>query len=115
MNTVTKQRQSRAGMSLVEIITVIGVLGVIVSLVLPNWGETFKGSRGVVAKEILATLNLSLKEHEQVNYKFKLAADADSADDELAIVRSLQFRDPLDPAPGSPFVACKLASGRKFK
>lgn len=90
--------------SLVELVVTIGVLGVISGISLSYFGGTFKGSKNVVASEMAETLNLGLKKHAQVNYEFNLTADDDDTADEIAIVRSLQYRHPTSPAPGAPFV-----------
>ena len=90
--------------SLAEIIMVVGVTAVIVAVSIPHLGETFGRSQDVVANEVRETLNLALKKHAQVNYEFVLAADDTKSDDEFAILRSLQWRDPSDPATGAPYV-----------
>ncbi len=96
--------RNQKGFSLVELIVTVGVLGVITGIAITYYGGTFDSSKRVVAKEMAETLNLGLKKHGQINYQFNLTADDASADDETAIVRSLQYRHPTDPVPGAPFL-----------
>ncbi len=103
-DTISRRGRRAAGFSLVELIVTIGVLGVLAALAVVNYGGTLDSSKLVVAKEVAETVNLALKKHAQVNYAFNLAADDAGTTDELAIVRSLQYRNPSDPAPGAPFV-----------
>lgn len=102
--TTPQKRGNAAALSLAEVIVTIGVLGIISGIALSYFGGTLEASRSVVAREVAETLNLGLKKHAQVEYVFGLAANDDTSADEIAIVRSLQYRDPLDPAPGAPFV-----------
>jgi len=96
--------RTQKGFSLVELIVTVGVLGIITGIAITYYGGTLDSSKRVVAKEMAETLNLGLKKHAQVNYAFNLAANDSSADDETAIVRSLQFHHPTDLVPGAPFV-----------
>jgi prepilin-type N-terminal cleavage/methylation domain-containing protein len=97
-------RGRNSAFSLVELVVTIGVLGVISGISLSYFGGTLKSSKSVVANEMAETLNLGLKKHAQVNYEFNLDADDDDSADEIAVVRSLQYRHPTNPAPGAPFV-----------
>ena len=104
MNAKLRRARGGGAFSLVELVVTVGVLGVITAIAVTYYGGTFDSSKNVVAGQMAETLNLGLKKYAQVNYEFNLAADDASADDELAILRSLQYRDALDPVPGAPFV-----------
>ncbi len=97
-------RRSQHAFSMMELVVVVGVLGVLSALAIPAFQGMFSDSKRIIATEVLETLNRGLKNHAQSNYEFVLAADNDSTDDEMAIVRSLQWRDPLDPATGAPYL-----------
>ena len=97
-------RRLECGVSLTELLVVVTVLAIITAIAVPTFSNVHSNSKNVVAGEVMETLNMGLKKHAQVNYEFSLAADNAATDDEFAILRSLQWRDPLDPATGAPFV-----------
>ena len=92
------------GFSLVEVIVTVAVLVVISSLAIKYFGGTLDASRSVVAEDVMTVINNGLKKHSQMNYAFNLPADHGGVDDEIAILRSLQWRDPVDLVPGAPFI-----------
>ena len=96
--------RKNCGFSLVEVIVTVGVLVVITSIAIKHFGGTLDASRSVVAEDVMTVINNGLKKHSQVNYEFNLPADNGATDDEIAIVRSLQWRDPANLVPGAPFI-----------
>ncbi|MFP6872251.1 MAG: prepilin-type N-terminal cleavage/methylation domain-containing protein [Verrucomicrobiales bacterium] len=104
MRTFNKERRGDCGFSLVEMIVTVAVLAIITSIAITYFGGTLDASRSVVAEDVATVLNNGLKKHSQVNYEFNLAADNSATDDEIAIVRSLQWRDSSNLIPGAPFV-----------
>ncbi len=82
----------------------VAVLVIITSIAIKYLGGTLDASRSVVAKDVMTVINNGLKKHSQVNYEFNLSADHGGTDDEIAILRSLQWRDPANPVPGAPFI-----------
>ena len=104
MRIFNKERRGDCGFSLVEMIVTVAVLAIITSIAITYFGGTLDASRSVVAEDVATVLNNGLKKHSQVNYEFNLAADNSATDDEIAIVRSLQWRDPSNLIPGAPFV-----------
>ena len=82
----------------------VAVLVVISSLAIKYFGGTLDASRSVVAEDVMTVINNGLKKHSQMNYAFNLPADHDGVADEIAILRSLQWRDPVDLVPGAPFI-----------
>ena len=104
IRTCHNERRRNCGFSLVEMIVTVAVLAVITSIAISYFGGTLDASRSVVAEDVATALNNGLKKHSQVNYEFNLPADNSATDDEIAIVRSLQWRDPSNLIPGAPFV-----------
>ena len=98
------QSATERGFSLVEIIVTVAILAVITSVAIKYFGGTLGASRSVVAEDVMTAINNGLKKHSQVNYAFNLPANDESGDDEIAIVRSLQWRDPYNLVPGAPFI-----------
>ena len=99
-----KKHREDCGFSLVEVIVTVAVLVVITSVAIQYFGGTLDASRSVVAEDVMTVINNGLKKHSQVNYEFNLPADHGGTDDEIAILRSLQWRDPFNLVPGAPFI-----------
>jgi hypothetical protein len=57
-----------------------------------------------VATNLVETLNTAVHKFNECNYELVYAATDGSTADEMAIVRTLQYRDPTNPAIGSPYV-----------
>ena len=95
---------SQGGFSLVEIIMTVAILAIISSVAIKYFGGTLDASRSVVAEDVMTALNNGLKKHSQVNYEFNLPADDGGVEDEVAILRSLQWLDPDNLVPGAPFI-----------
>ncbi|MEM9479659.1 MAG: prepilin-type N-terminal cleavage/methylation domain-containing protein [Verrucomicrobiota bacterium] len=93
--------RKKHGLSLVEVLLVVSILGIIASISVLNFSNSLDGSKNAIAADLEGKLNVALKAHGQVNYEFNLAANDSSTDDEFAILRSLQWRD--ETVPGSPF------------
>ncbi|MCP4849241.1 MAG: prepilin-type N-terminal cleavage/methylation domain-containing protein [Verrucomicrobiaceae bacterium] len=96
--------RKNCGFSLVEVIVTVTVLVVITSIAIKYFGGTLDASRSVVAEDVMTVINNGLKKHSQINYEFNLSADHEGTDDEIAILRSLQWRDPVNLVPGAPFI-----------
>ena len=104
MRTSSNIHRGDCGFSLVEVIVTVTVLVIITSIAIKYFGGTLDASRSVVAEDVMTVLNNGLKKHSQVNYAFNLPADHGGAGDEIAILRSLQWRDPGNLIPGAPFI-----------
>lgn len=87
-----------------EVVVMVAIMGILSAIAIASYGGTKKGSEQTVAKELVETLNLGLKKFAQINHEISLAANDAASSDEVLVLRSLQWRDPLDPSPGSPYV-----------
>ena len=98
---IQKNNASESGMSLVEMLVVVSILGIMAGIGFFATSGVLEGSKSSIARDLQGKLNIALKAHSQSNYEFVLAADDSAYTDELAILRSLQWRDA--DVPGSPY------------
>ncbi|MEE2809018.1 MAG: type II secretion system protein [Verrucomicrobiota bacterium] len=90
--------------SIVELMIVVTMLGIITSIAIPQLGGVLSNSKEVLVKDFAETLNKAVKKHSQLNYDIKIGSDDSLAAEEISIIRTLQWRGHVDPAPGSPFL-----------
>jgi prepilin-type N-terminal cleavage/methylation domain-containing protein len=93
----------KQGFSMAELLVVIAVLGILAAIGVPVISGMIPGSETAVAQRNLNLLNGALHNFKQSYWEISTAASSGS-DDERDIFRSLQFRDPVDPFPGTPFL-----------
>ena len=93
---------------MVEVMVVIGVLSVVAAIVIPSISHLLPGAREATATANLEHLNQGVLKFNYANWELVLASEGGS-DDELAIVRSLQYRSSSDPTPGSPYLEPTLS------
>jgi hypothetical protein len=61
-------------------------------------------SKVAVARNLVETLNSGVHRFNQANYELLVTSTPASANDELAVLRTLQYRNPTAPVTGSPYV-----------
>ncbi|MDF1853632.1 MAG: type II secretion system protein [Verrucomicrobiales bacterium] len=88
------QKNSDAGISLVEMIITIAVIGILSALVVPTIGNVVEGSRRGVAENVMQTLNKATREFGHSQWDLRSTPIATSGGDEMLILRTLQWRDP---------------------
>ena len=107
-SAITKMRLQHArrcgAYSLVELIIVITVLGIIASIGVVGYTATVNGSQAIVAANLEETLNTAVHRFNETNYEIIYAGGASSSAAELAVLRTLQYRNPVYPQPGSPYI-----------
>jgi prepilin-type N-terminal cleavage/methylation domain-containing protein len=96
-------RLSPRGVSLVEMLVVIGVIGVLAAVAIPKFVDLMGPSKVTVARNLLETLNGAIHRFNQSNYELLYAANA-SGSDEILVLRTMQYRDSNNPAVGSPYM-----------
>lgn len=94
----------RRGFSLAEVITVIAVLGVLAAIAIPSIKGSFGASKEAIAKNLVETMNQAVHRFNQTNYELLFTGVAPSGQDEMLILRTMQYRDPARPKPGSPYM-----------
>jgi prepilin-type N-terminal cleavage/methylation domain-containing protein len=97
------KRAGEAGYSLMEMLVVIIVISILTGAALSAYKGMTRGTQLGVAQRKVDQLNGAVAKYSQVSWVFDVAADDASGDDELLVLRSLQWRDPIDPVHGSPF------------
>ncbi|HEY8899537.1 MAG TPA: prepilin-type N-terminal cleavage/methylation domain-containing protein [Chthoniobacterales bacterium] len=93
--------------SLPEMVVVIALIGILAAIAIQGFSGTSTAARETVARDNLQLLNRGLLHFNQTNWDVVLNRNDSSTADELAILRTLQWRNP-DPstpgAPGAPYV-----------
>lgn len=98
-----RRRRSR-GMSLVEIIITIAVIGILSSLAYAGFGKITDRSRDAVAANLVDTLNKATRNFSYAHWDLFLNPIPGATNDEFMVLRSLQWREPtVDPNQGEQF------------
>ncbi|MDX2079769.1 MAG: prepilin-type N-terminal cleavage/methylation domain-containing protein [Terrimicrobiaceae bacterium] len=97
----------RAGLSLVEVVIVIGVIGIMAAIGVPVISNLFRSTGGEVAQRNLNLLNGAVRAFSQANWELAVDPGADT-DDEQAVYQSLRYRNPANPSPGSPYLEANV-------
>jgi len=85
---------------------VISGIGILASIVLPQFGNILQGSQEVAAREKLEMLNKGVKDHQHAsaeNLENRLAVPS-ATWDESTVLLQLQYRSPDTPSVGAPYV-----------
>ncbi len=97
------QNSRERGFSFPEMMVVVGVLGILAAIGIPVISGLIPSSETSVAQRNLNLLNGALHNFKQAYWEISIDAESGSGD-ELNIFQSLQFRDPVAPVPGTPFL-----------
>ncbi|WP_009958377.1 prepilin-type N-terminal cleavage/methylation domain-containing protein [Verrucomicrobium spinosum] len=103
-HAMTGSHRKPAGISIVEIIVVIAVISVIAAIAIPRFSDMTTSAHAAVAKNALETLNTAVHRFNMSNYELLFTGVAPSGQDEMLILRTMQYRDPENPKPGSPYM-----------
>ncbi|MCE9519826.1 MAG: prepilin-type N-terminal cleavage/methylation domain-containing protein [Verrucomicrobia bacterium] len=96
---------TRRGMSLVELLISISIVAILLKVALTSFTSYFGASQDTVASSLLETVNTAVHRFNECNYELNVPPVSDIyATTELAIIRTLQYRNPLNPKVGSPYI-----------
>lgn len=88
-------------------IVVISVVGILATVAIIQVIGASEGAREVAARQKLETINRAVAAHQESNIRdsleFMLASDG-AVFDELKVLQQLQYRDPVRPSIGSPYM-----------
>jgi prepilin-type N-terminal cleavage/methylation domain-containing protein len=102
-----RSAKGKQGFSLVEMVTVVAVLGILAGIGIASYNNLLRRSKETGAKERAEWLNQALQTYIQVNGDFTQSSSG-SAADEMIVLRTLQWGDPSrPPSPGQPYVTLR--------
>ncbi len=93
-----------AGFSLVEMIATIGVIAVLSTIGVTAFKNISEKSKEGIAGSVMEKLNKATHDYNHAYKPFDTPFLENVAGDELAILMSLQYREPDSPAVGEPFM-----------
>ncbi|MDD5200211.1 MAG: prepilin-type N-terminal cleavage/methylation domain-containing protein [Terrimicrobiaceae bacterium] len=104
MNHPTRatNRRKPGGFSLTELLATVAVVGVLSGISIQSYHGLRDSARESAARDTLALLNRALLHFDQANWDVVLTPVPDATSDELAILRTLQYRNAS--IPGSPYL-----------
>jgi len=94
------------GYSLPELIITVAVIGILAAIAIANFPGARNSAQETVAETQLSELNRALLHFNQCNWDIVLDAVSNAGDDELKVLRTLQWRNPdsAQATPGSPYL-----------
>ncbi len=102
---MSPRRRPWAGFSLTELLTTVVVIGILAGVCVQSYSGLRASAREASARDTLALLNRAVLHFNQTNWDLVLSPVPNATSDELAVLRTLQWRNP-NPAqatPGSPY------------
>lgn len=101
-------RTRTSGVSLVEILTTVGVIGVLTAIGLVVYKEIWDDSKAVIAEENAERLNSAVWKYNQIRSLISIAGDNSASSDEAEVLALLQTRDAIK-MPGSPYLSTNVS------
>ena len=98
------RKQRNAGLSLVEIMVVVGVMGVMATVGVSAFQNIQEKSKDQIALSIVEKLNKATHDYNHVYKPLDTPFLASSGGDEKAILMTLQYREPDNPGVGEPYM-----------
>lgn len=92
------------GFTFTEIVTVLSIIAILAAIAIPIYGNCLEKTRAAIARNLVETVNSGIHRFNEVNYELLFTAVDASAQDEMVILRTLQYRNPNNPALGAPYV-----------
>lgn len=104
MRLAERRVSPTGGFSLVEILVSVAIMAAIASIAMVAYSNVLEKSRLNLAKNVLETMNTGLKNYGQQAHRIETAEADTATTDEFLVLRTLQWKDPVSPILGSPFV-----------
>jgi len=98
------ERRRAAGFSLVEVLTTVGIIAVLSTIGISSFKSINEKSKEAIARSVMEKLNKATHDYNHAYQPFDTMFMENMAGDELAILMSLQYREPDSPAVGEPFM-----------
>ena len=92
----------QAGFSLAELVVVIAIIGVLAGVTIYGYQNMKDSTQRTVARNSLETINQAIHRFNEANYEIYYSGPPGIT--EMQILRTLQYRNPSNPATGSPYV-----------
>ena len=102
------RRPRTSGVSLVEMLTTVGVIGVLTAIGLVVYKETWDDSKVVIAEENAERLNSAVWKYNQIRSLISIAGDNSASSDEAEVLALVQTRDAIK-MPGSPYLSTNVS------
>lgn len=105
--------QRTRGVSMLEMLIVVSIVGILGYLAAGHYGAVVVKSRETVARNLLDLLNngVSLYLQAEGDALRRVTPDNAASQDEVDVLRALQWVDPVQPTPGSPYVTQQYNPG----
>ncbi|MCB1234915.1 MAG: prepilin-type N-terminal cleavage/methylation domain-containing protein [Verrucomicrobiae bacterium] len=87
-------RRRVRGMSLVEMIITVAVVGILGGITIGTFGNVVDRGKDNIAQNLVETLNHATREFSHANWDLRFNAIEASGGDEMLVLRSLQWRAP---------------------
>lgn len=100
------QRSRERGYSVTELVIVMSIIGVLCGIAVGSFNHFLGGAKDALAAERQEFLNQALHRFAQQNYELVFGAMESSSGDEMAVLRTMQYRNPDEDRAkiGSPYV-----------
>jgi prepilin-type N-terminal cleavage/methylation domain-containing protein len=92
------------GMSLIEIMVTVGILGVLASVGSVAFENIHEKSKEAIARSIVEKLNKATHDYNHAYKPLDTPFLESSGGDEKAILMTLQYREPVNPGVGEPYM-----------
>jgi prepilin-type N-terminal cleavage/methylation domain-containing protein len=101
-NRTSFRQRLRAGFSMAEMVTAIAILGILATVCIYSYTGIQLTAKKAIAQNSLETLNQAIHRFNEANYEIYYNGPAGIT--EMQILRTLQYRNPSNPATGSPYI-----------
>lgn len=106
MKQVRKQSFPKSGISLMEMLTVVAVIGILSAVSIPVFERFYATSQRTIAENVLEVLNDGVNSYLQMQGTkiHEVPASGESFDEEFDVLRALQWVDDSETFAGGPYV-----------